>query len=164
MTSRRRDLSLGSLERLLGLKLKLAQLRFFETYFDEFGQSGITPAEYSVLELLATNAGVRQGELGAALNIKRSNLSKVMRSLQARDLISRRAPDNDGRAFVVELTAKGAAMRKVLARDMLNNDRSAAQALTLDERKELLRLLDKLLLQKGKTDTAGRVLEEAEHD
>lgn len=140
----KRRLNLGSLDNLIGLQLRLAQLHFFELFFEDFGDTGVTPAEYALLALLGENPGVRQGVLGKALQIKRSNMTKVMRSLESRGLVKREAPESDGRAFEVHLTEKGEKIRRTLASHMLECDQTAAAPLTDAEQAQLLSLLKKL--------------------
>lgn len=135
---------LGALGELTGLQLRLAQLKFFSAYFREFGETGISPAENAVLALLAETPGLRQGELGDMLHIKRSNMTKIMRGLEQRGLIWRVAPQSDARAFEVRLTDEGYRVHKALADKVLDNDRRCASALTVAEQAELMRLLRKL--------------------
>lgn len=133
----------SELAELIGLQLRLAQLHFFEVYFDQFGETGVSPAEFSILALLAEHNHMRQGVIGDLLRIKRSNMSKVMRGLEQRALIVRQAPEDDGRAFDVSLTEKGRQTHKDMSRQMLANDRRAAANLTDTEQAQLLGLLHK---------------------
>lgn len=139
---------------LLGFNLRLAQLLFFEAFYRDFGDSGVTPAEYSILALLAHDRGLRQGEIAARLHIKRSNMTKVMRALEKRGLVRRSKRDDDGRALEVGLTRTGAKLQKNMANAMRDHDRAVAAALTMDEQQKLLALLRKLL---GEANGPGRV-------
>jgi len=138
------EAQLGAIGDLIGLQLRLAQLRFFAGYFDEFGELGISPAEHAVLALLAEYAGIRQGELGEILRIKRSNMTKIMRALERKGLTWRVTPETDGRAFEVRLTDAGRALQRQSSNGMFENDRRCASPLTASEQNELLRLLKKL--------------------
>lgn len=140
---------LGPLDDLIGLQLRLAQLRFFSRFYGEFGHFGVSPAEQAVLALLAEHAGIRQGELAETLHIKRSNMTKIMQALERRGLTWRVAPEDDGRAFEVRLTDKGWDLQSALADRVHENDRVSASALTRRERAELLRLLKKLNAKGG---------------
>ncbi len=142
------------LTQLIGLQLRLAQLHFFEIYFEEFGETGVSPAEFSILALLEAHGHLRQGVIGDLLKIKRSNMSKVMRGLEQRDLIIRQAPEDDGRAFEVRLTARGRQAYLALSQNMLANDRRAAANLTDEEQHQLLFLLRKSV--RSKATSLGR--------
>lgn len=135
---------LGALDDLVGLQLRLAQLQFFAHYYKRFADTGLSPAEHAVLSLLAEHAGIRQGELGDILRIKRSNMTKIMRALERRGLIWRVVPESDARAFEVRLTEQGDALQASLADQVYETDRQSTSALTGRERAELLRLLKKL--------------------
>jgi DNA-binding MarR family transcriptional regulator len=135
---------LGTLDDLIGLQLRLAQLRFFDDYYQQLGHVGLSPAEHAVLALLLENPGVRQGALGEALRIKRSNMTKVMRGLEERGLVWRAAPKNDGRAFEVRPTERGRAMASKLSDPIHATDARSAAALNEAERQQLLALLRKL--------------------
>ncbi len=132
---------LGTLDDLIGLQLRLAQLRFFDDYYRQLGDVGLSPAEHAVLALLSENPGVRQGALGEALRIKRSNMTKVMRGLEERGLVWRAAPKNDGRAFEVRPTERGRSMATELSVRIHATDARSAAALTEAEQAQLLKLL-----------------------
>lgn len=149
-----RQARLGALGDLIGLQLRLAQLHFFAGYFDEFGELGISPAEHAVLALLAEHGGIRQGELGEILRIKRSNMTKIMRALEQRGLTWRVAPETDGRAFEVRLTDKGRSLQRSLAERVFRNDRRCASSLNSDEQTELLHLLKKLNTRREAADAS----------
>lgn len=140
---------LGPLEDLIGLQLRLAQLHFFAEFYARFGHMDVSPAEHAVLSLVRDNSGIRQGELGRLLKIKRSNMTKTMRALERRGLITRTPPESDGRAFEVHLTAKGRKMQAELAATVYDADRQSAAALTDAEKKQLLALLKKLNTFRG---------------
>ena len=145
----------------LGFNLRMAQLHFFDAFYRDFGHAGISPAEYTILTVLAHCHELRQGELAARLNIKRSNMTKVMRSLEGRGLISRSTPNEDGRAFDVRLTRAGKKLQSEMARAIPGHDRQAAASLTPNERETLLNLLRKLLHgHRDESTTTVRIKEE----
>lgn len=135
---------IAGMDNMLGFNLRIAQLHFFDAFYRDFSEAGITPAEYSILTLLAHSQGMRQGELAARLKIKRSNMTKLMRSLEARGLVRRSTPDDDGRALDVELSPAGADLQRKLAQSMPDHDAAAASRLSFSERQRLLELLRKL--------------------
>jgi diadenosine tetraphosphate (Ap4A) HIT family hydrolase len=54
------------------------------------------------VHIIARNPGIRQSVLGQQLMIKRAHMTKLVRSLEDRGLVTRRVPEDDRRA--VELT------------------------------------------------------------
>ena len=83
---------LGPLKGFAGFMLRIAQIRFYEAYFDEFEDEGITPGAIGILAAIMLNPGVRQGVLADALRIKRSNMAKIVRSLDRQGLIETLTP------------------------------------------------------------------------
>lgn len=149
MTRTRRTPRLGHLEPLIGLKLRLAQVHFFAVFFEEFGATGLSPAELSILSLLAEQPGLRQIELGRLLRIKRSNMTKLMRGLELRGYVARRASPTDGRTVESYLTPEGDGVQRRFTARVFANDAAAAAALTGAERDMLLGLLDKIVAAGG---------------
>jgi len=98
---------------IIGYRLRRAQLQVFAGFIERFGEVGLTPAEYSVLVLVADNPGHMQSTVAAALGIKRANLVALVEGLARRELIDRRRPANDRRAHALHLTAAG---EKLVAR------------------------------------------------
>jgi DNA-binding MarR family transcriptional regulator len=163
VSAARRTPRLGRLEPLIGLKLRLAMVQFFEVFFAEFGETGLSPAELSILALLAEQPGLRQVELRRLLRIKRSNMTKLVRALEAKSLIERRASTTDGRTVESFLTADGDAVQRHFIARVFANDEAAAGALTRTERAELLRLLDKLIVARTTGPAPERRQPEVQH-
>ncbi len=101
-------LDTSSIDGIIGYRLRRAQLRVFARFLDCFGEVGLTPAEFSVLVLVADNPGRTQSTIAAALGIKRANLVALTEGLARRDLIERRRPAHDRRAHALHLTPAGA--------------------------------------------------------
>lgn len=129
---------------MLGFQIRIAQLRFFEEFYQTFSENYATPAEYSMLVLVSQQPGIRQGVLASRLHIKRSNMTKLMRNLSARGLVERRSPKSDGRAYEIYLTASGDDLIARMTTMMPDHDADVASNLTAKERDKLLGLLKKL--------------------
>ncbi len=63
---------LDMLPELIGYALRRAQLAVFQDFHDSCAAEDIRTAQYAVLHLLRRNPGARQGQVGAALGIKRT--------------------------------------------------------------------------------------------
>jgi len=100
-------ITLGRLATDIGFLLRLAQVKVYERYFREYGDRHVKPGEFSVLWAIAHNPGVRQNVLCQELIIKRSHMTKLVRSLEDRELVSRRVPDDDRRGVELTITEKG---------------------------------------------------------
>src|SRR6201998_4390138 len=107
------DLQLGELSELLGYSLKRAQLKIFEDFLRCVAPLQLTPAQFSVLLLMARNPGRNQTEIANTLGILRPNFVAMLDGLESRDLCTRIRSTNDRRSHILVLTDKG---RAVLAR------------------------------------------------
>jgi len=132
------------LERSAGFLARLAQIRLFEAFYERFGAEGLQPGEFTVLLAILENPGVRQGVLADGLMIKWSNMAKMVRSLEERDLVRRAVPADDRRAVELRLTQAAEALVLRLRPEMLAHDREATAMLTDAEHATLVRLLRKV--------------------
>jgi DNA-binding MarR family transcriptional regulator len=97
----------GVLSSSLGYLIRSAQLRIFQEFNHFFEALDIKPAQFSALEIIHSNPGLRQSSLAKALNIQRTNMVGMLDKLQQRGLIERKPSTNDLRAHALHLTIKG---------------------------------------------------------
>lgn len=100
---------LGRLEGALGFLLRLAQLKTQARFFEENDETQFKPGEFTVLWVISRNPGIRQSVLGQRLMIKRAHMTKLVRSLEDRRLVTRRIPEDDRRAVELTLSEEGEA-------------------------------------------------------
>ncbi len=127
-----------------GYALKRAQIASFEAFSRATEGQDITPPRYTALVILDGNPGISQSALGEVLGTARSGAMMLTDWLEQRGLAERRHRPDDGRAWGLFLTAKGAKLLRKLKRDVRSHDRRFAERLAPAERRELLRLLEKL--------------------
>lgn len=138
------SVSLGDLESHAGFLLRIAQLSLFERFFEAFGQSEVRISEFTVLVAIAENPGVRQGVLADVLKIKWSNMTKLVRSLEERELIGRHIPPHDRRSVELHVTDAGRAQIEAGQVRMHESDRAAVAMLSDEEHTQLLQLARKV--------------------
>ena len=80
----------GAVSGIIGYRLRRAQVSVFQQFMARFAEFGLTPAEYSVLALIAANPGSKQTQVGEALGIKRANFVTLITALERRGLTERR--------------------------------------------------------------------------
>ena len=134
----------ADLDQHFGYALKRAQIAAFEAYSRATAGDGITPPRYTALLILERNPGISQTTLGEVLGTARSGAMMLADWLEQRGLAQRRHRPDDGRAWGLFLTAKGAALARKLNRKVRRHDGQFAARLAAREREELLRLLAKL--------------------
>lgn len=128
----------------MGFMVRVVQVQIFQAYYERFGKSGLTTGEFSALAAIRENPGVRQGALASAMMIKRSNMTKLVQSLERDGLIVRRAAEDDARSVNLDLTVKGHRTIEAALPDIEAFNRDVTNALSAPERQVLLGLLGKL--------------------
>jgi len=97
----------GPLDQRLGYLLRRAQIAVFKDFFTAFEAHDIRPGQYSILTVIECNPGLKQGEVSAALGIKRANFVAMIDLLERRKLVRRDPTPGDRRSYALMLTAKG---------------------------------------------------------
>ncbi len=70
---------------------------------------GLTPPQYGVLTIIAHAGGCDQATVARALGFDSVTTLRIVRGLQARDLLARQTSAADGRRLQLSLTAQGTA-------------------------------------------------------
>lgn len=138
----RRALAQGALPGLLGYRLRLAQ----QTVFRDFAASvhGLSPGRVGLLIVVDANPGVTQSRLAEAVHRDRSTMVGVLDQLESHGLIERRR-GLDRRTNGLWLTPAGRALLGRALRAIERHERRIAARLAPAERRELLRLLGKIV-------------------
>ena len=134
----------GVLDDLLGYSLRRAQVVMFLAFHRATRGLEITPPRFSALVIIGANPGLSQSTLGAVLGIARSGAMLLAGWMVQRRLVERRRRPDDGRAWGLHLTRRGAQLVEKMKAAVLAEDRRRAAGLTAAERRELFRLLEKL--------------------
>jgi DNA-binding MarR family transcriptional regulator len=136
--------SLGPLPDLLGYALRRAQLVVFADFIERFAAEDIRPTQYSVLQVLKHNPGLRQTQVSAALGIRRTNFVPLLDGLEQRGLAERRRVEGDRRSFALYLTPQGDALLKRLDRMVREHEKMFVRRIGPDGKQTMLDLLRKL--------------------
>jgi DNA-binding MarR family transcriptional regulator len=133
------------LEEHFGYALRRAQVASFGAFQRATAGARITPPRFTALVILQANPGISQSTLGEVLGTARSGAMLLTDWLEAQGLAERRHRPDDGRAWGLYLTAKGQRLIERLRRRVRDSDKRFAARIDAAERRELLRLLDKLV-------------------
>lgn len=142
--SRVAGLDYDVLDELLGYALRRAQVGMFLAFHAATRGLDITPPRFTALVIVGANPGIGQSALGQALGIARSGAMMLTDWMEERGLAGRRRLPGDGRAWGVRLTPSGEKLVASMKRRVAAEDRRRAAVLGAGERRELLRLLNKL--------------------
>ncbi len=103
------EVDLGPLPDLIGYALRRAQVAVFEDFHRSMAGEDIRTAQFSVLQVLKRNPGLRQTHVSAALGIKTTNFVPLFDELERRGFAERRPIAGDRRAKGLFLTDAGQA-------------------------------------------------------
>ena len=134
----------GVLDELLGYPLRRAQLAMFDAFDEATRGLRMTPPRFTAMVVIGANPGLSQTLLGRVLGIARSGAMLMTDLLEERGLVERRHLPEDGRAWGLHLTPQGARLVERMKRRVMASDLKKATILSAKERRELLRLLEKL--------------------
>ena len=136
---------LGVLERLVGYKIRRLQLRIFQDFIETMAGHDIRPSQFSVLEVVGANPGLKQTQVSAALGIKRANLVGMLDALERRGLVERARGAADRRAHALHLTPAGTALKTRLDTLVLRHEEHFLSKIGAVDRRRLMTLLERML-------------------
>ena len=140
-----KSLNLQALQRTPGFMLRLAQLKFFEGFYEEFAALGVTPATYAIFAVIRDNPGVPPSSLASLLRLRLPNLIKILNELESSGFIKRNRSKADRRAVELVLTPKGAKLIQEGARLTQPYNERMLAPLSEAEQRTLLELLNRIL-------------------
>ena len=143
MPNSRKPPSLGCLSNHVGFHLRLAQLAVFKHFDSTLGEIDVSPAVFSVLEVLARNDGITQSKLAGAVRLDRSSMVPMLDKLAKRGLVERRASTTDRRHNHLHLTEAGRKLLAEATQRAERHEKEVCKPLTAAEKKILLELLDR---------------------
>jgi DNA-binding MarR family transcriptional regulator len=112
---------------------------------EALAQEGVRRQHFSVLSSLAEQGPASQAALGRRLWIDRSDLHGLLGELEQDRLVARVRDERDRRRNVVRLTPRGRAALKRLERRIDAAQKTLLGPLSASERRQLTRLLERLL-------------------
>lgn len=101
------DIDFGEMAGSLGLLLRLAQVKVFDSFYENLAHHGLKPGEFTMLWLIGLNPGTRQGVLARRLRIKPAHMTKLVSRAVDKGLVERIVPDEDRRSVMLMLTDNG---------------------------------------------------------
>ena len=114
-------------------------------FAEECAAFSITPVQYSLLSLLATQPGVDQATLAVAVGVDRATTANVVARLEKRGLLHRRPGPTDKRVKLVEPTAAGLRLLARIDPHARRAHERTLQALPARDRIQFARLLRRLV-------------------
>lgn len=132
------------LQKVLGYQLAQAAIVTDAIFFEQVGQPfNLRPVEYTVLTLIAENPGGSLVRLARALSVTPPNITTMVDRLESKGLVARSASEEDRRAQVLHVTAKGADLVRKATRKIVQAE-GELLPLTPGEQAILAELLHKV--------------------
>ena len=134
------------LQMVMGYQLAQASLVTDTIFRREVGEGlKLSPVEYTVLTLIAENPAGTPARLARALAVTPPHISAIVERLVGRGLVQRAASDQDRRAQVLTVTARGADLVRKATNRIVQAERAALELmLTHGEQAILAELLHKV--------------------
>ncbi len=132
------------LEKLATWQLSQASARAHRVLHERLAKAGASGYDYRILAVLGDLGPICQADLGRAAVLDRRDVTHTVRSLQARELVSRRLDPRDGRQTLVELTAAGSSTLERLDLVLDEVQTEVLAGFTAAQRRTLLSLLKRL--------------------
>jgi DNA-binding MarR family transcriptional regulator len=126
---------------MLGYVIRRTQLWMIQDFRRALKGLDITPAQFSVLQIVRANPGVSQVRVARALAIERARLVQMIDQLGAAGHVERARSAVDRRSHALHLTAAGADLLAHAEARFEVHERNVATRLTPVDRAELLRIL-----------------------
>lgn len=92
------------LEEKLGYQVRMADRALSRDFFENVG---MTPVQFSVFSLVASNENLSQVAIGDALKMDRASTLAIVHRLETAGLLERRTSPHDRRMHALQLTRKG---------------------------------------------------------
>jgi DNA-binding MarR family transcriptional regulator len=112
---------------------------------------GLTPPHAGILRRLANSSGISQRELATQLGMHASRLVGVVDEMESLGLVVREGNTDDRRTYSLQLTAKGRETLQEVAKVSRQHNDALCAALTTEETKTLVDLLQRIADQQGLT-------------
>jgi MarR family 2-MHQ and catechol resistance regulon transcriptional repressor len=131
----------GSLATHLHLVLWRAAKAVEDVALQSIDATGWCRSDFAVLEALLHKGEMPVNALGKRVLLTSGSITTAVDRLAERDLVERRQSPDDGRVFLVRLTAKG---RRAITRAFARHQQTLAEAMAAIPEKDKARLIDGL--------------------
>lgn len=135
---------LGPLSESVGYALQRAQLASRTAVVAALAEVDLSPARFSVLNVIERNRGLSQADTCAALGIQATNITPLLHDLERRGLIARRISPTSRRTNMLELTPAGKTLLERALRLHQAVEQKIARSLGAERRDLLVALLEQL--------------------
>jgi DNA-binding MarR family transcriptional regulator len=126
---------------MLGYVVRRAQLWMVQDFRRVLKSVDVTPAQFSVMRIIAANPGLSQVRVAEALAIERARLVQMIDSLEAAGRVERARSTVDRRSHALRLTAAGVELLARAQGVVETHERNVLARIGARDKDELLRIL-----------------------
>ena len=112
---------------------------FYTRYLKEYN---ISLAEYPVLFMLSAHDGVTQDEIAWDQGMDKAAVARVIKSLESKEMVTRRKDSSDRRCNYVFLTEKGRSTHEPISKAKAYWNSVITEGMTKEESDSLVKLLE----------------------
>ncbi len=135
------DINLAGLDNATGYAIRRAQMWIFRDLKARFRPYDISPAQYSVMQVVSANPGLAQARIAEALSIERARLVLMLDRLEEAGLLVRTRSKSDRRSHALHLTDNGHELLATLSALYGEHERKIDDILGAGRKADLIRLL-----------------------
>lgn len=117
----------------------------YAMFIEECTAEGITPVQYGILTVLATQPGLDQTAIGFELGLDRTTTADVLRRLEEKGYLERRVNPADRRSRQAYITAEGQRLKDALHAGMQRSQDRFLAPLSAEDRARFMALLTTLV-------------------
>ncbi|MDH5359789.1 MAG: MarR family transcriptional regulator [Gammaproteobacteria bacterium] len=132
------------MNKLVGYRLRRAQLCYFTDYINTLEEEEIRPGLFGILSIIQANPGLTQTAIANALGNDRSAMVPAIDKLEKLKLVERRISENDKRSYSLFLTSVGEAKYRRLVKKIHLHESHFDNLMTVEEKELLIELLGRL--------------------
>lgn len=132
-------------ENFPGHGIRRLQQMAVAVFMQESQEQGVTPLQFVVLQKLSESPGIDQRTLAQEVGFDKATIGSVIDRMEARGLLCRNLTPKDRRVRLLVLTTDGEEMLKTMMPLALQAQQKMLDPLTADERKEFIRLMNRVL-------------------
>jgi DNA-binding MarR family transcriptional regulator len=134
-------IALGDLSGNLGYRLRRAQLWVFKDISRRLARYELSPAQFSVLAVVAANPGINQLTIASALDIERAGLGRLVDRLAQQGLVTRIASVVHRRYYALHVTTAGTKLLDQVRPVIAQGEKDQADRLGATTHKSVLQAL-----------------------
>lgn len=99
----------------IAVYVNILNSRIKKRFFDDLQKNGIdvTPEQYLVLDILWDNQPLSQQKIADMIQKDKNSVTKIIDSLEKKNLVSRMVDKKDRRINIIELTKEGRDLEKI---------------------------------------------------